>query len=128
MGSESLATGLLRRPCLRPLVSHLPPDSIPHPAPPLPSARVALPRPSLPLLGVLGDKVRVSHDKARVTVSVDSGAPVAKRYIKYLVKKFLQKFGVRNYLRVIASHKDRNAYELKYYNISGDDEEEENDE
>ena len=48
------------------------------------------------------------------------------RYLKYLTKKYLKKHNVRDWLRVIASNKDRNVYELRYFNIAeneGDDEE-----
>ena len=58
-------------------------------------------------------------------------APVSKqmlmgRYLKYLTKKFLKKHNVRDWLRVIASNKERNVYELRYFNIAdneGDDDE-----
>ena len=58
---------------------------------------------------------------------------MSKRYLKYLTKKFLKKHNVRDWLRVIASNKDRSVYELRYFNIhdndaDDDDEEEEADE
>lgn len=46
-----------------------------------------------------------------------------KRYLKYLTKKFLKKNQLRDWLHVIASSKS--AYELRYFNIGQDDEEEE---
>jgi hypothetical protein len=48
------------------------------------------------------------------------------RYLKYLTKKFLAKNNIKDYLRVIAS--DKSSYELKYYKLDEDDEEEEADE
>jgi len=72
--------------------------------------------------GVLGDAVKVSHDKSRVTVT--SEAHMSKRYVKYLTKKFLKKHNVRDWLRVIASNKDRSVYELRYFNISENEAEE----
>ena len=54
--------------------------------------------------------VSVSSDKAKVTVTSD--APYVQRYLKYLTKKYLKKHNVRDWLRVIASNKDRNVYEL----------------
>ena len=48
------------------------------------------------------------------------------RYLKYLTKKYLKKHNVRDWLRVIASNKDKNVYELRYFNIAeneGEDEE-----
>ncbi|KIY95075.1 60S ribosomal protein L22-2 [Monoraphidium neglectum] len=74
--------------------------------------------------GVLGDSVKVSHDKSKVTVT--SEAHMSKRYVKYLTKKFLKKHNVRDWLRVIASNKDRSVYELRYFNIAeneGEDDE-----
>jgi large subunit ribosomal protein L22e len=73
--------------------------------------------------GVLGDSVKVSRDKTRVTVT--SEIPMSKRYLKYLTKKFLKKHNVRDWLRVIASNKDRSVYELRYFNIADQGEEEE---
>lgn len=47
------------------------------------------------------------------------------RYLKYLTKKYLKKHNVRDWLRVIASNKDRNVYELRYFNIAENEGEEE---
>lgn len=47
------------------------------------------------------------------------------RYLKYLTKKYLKKHNVRDWLRVIASNKDRNVYELQYFNIAEGEGEEE---
>mmetsp|Transcript_33973 Transcript_33973/g.61582 ORF Transcript_33973/g.61582 Transcript_33973/m.61582 type:complete len:126 (+) Transcript_33973:40-417(+) len=68
--------------------------------------------------GNLGDAVEVTCDKTKVYVSAE--APFSKRYLKYLTKKYLKKFQLRDYLHVIASDRDRQAYELKYFKI-GDD-------
>lgn len=53
---------------------------------------------------------------------------MSKRYLKYLTKKFLKKHNVRDWLRVIASNKDRSVYELRYFNIADQGEEEEDEE
>ena len=71
--------------------------------------------------GALGDAVTVSHDKTRVTVT--SEAPMSKRYLKYLTKKFLKKQQLRDWLHVIATNKS--TYELRYFNIHEDDDEDE---
>lgn len=47
------------------------------------------------------------------------------RYLKYLTKKYLKKHNVRDWLRVIASNKDRTVYELRYFNIAENEGEEE---
>ncbi|KAJ8749896.1 hypothetical protein K2173_013811 [Erythroxylum novogranatense] len=60
--------------------------------------------------GALGDSVTVTRDKSKIT---------------YLTKKYLKKHNVRDWLRVIASNKDRNVYELRYFNIAENKGEEE---
>lgn len=75
--------------------------------------------------GVLGDSVKVSRDRSKITIT--SEVPMSKRYLKYLTKKFLKKYNVRDWLRVIASNKDRSVYELRYFNIADQGEEEEED-
>ncbi|KII60340.1 60S ribosomal protein L22 [Thelohanellus kitauei] len=52
-----------------------------------------------------------------------STVPYPKRYLKYLTKKYLKKLMLRDWIRVVATSK--NAYELRYYNIPDQDEEEE---
>ncbi|XP_049407272.1 60S ribosomal protein L22-3-like [Solanum stenotomum] len=73
--------------------------------------------------GALGDSVTVTRDKNKITVTCNS--TFSKRYLKYLVKKYLKKNNVRDWLRVIASNKDRNVYELRYFNIAENEAEEE---
>ncbi|XP_062190638.1 large ribosomal subunit protein eL22z-like [Phragmites australis] len=73
--------------------------------------------------GNLGDSVTVSREKTKVTVTSDG--PFSKRYLKYLTKKYLKKHNVRDWLRVIAANKDRNVYELRYFNIAENEGEEE---
>lgn len=75
---------------------------------------------------MLGDNVKVTRDKTRITVT--SEVPMSKRYLKYLTKKFLKKHNVRDWLRVIASNKDRSVYELRYFNIADQAEDEEDEE
>jgi len=59
----------------------------------------------------------------RTKITVSANIPFSKRYLKYLTKKFLKKNSLRDYLRVVASGKD--SYQLSFYNIEADDEEEE---
>ncbi|KAG2322547.1 hypothetical protein Bca4012_056692 [Brassica carinata] len=68
--------------------------------------------------GALGDAVSITTAKGKITVTADSN--FSKRYLKYLTKKYLKKYNVRDWLRVIASNKDRNLYELRYFNIEDD--------
>ncbi|CAI9300295.1 unnamed protein product [Lactuca saligna] len=73
--------------------------------------------------GNLGDSVTISREKNKISVTSDSN--FSKRYLKYLTKKYLKKHNVRDWLRVIASNKDRNVYELRYFNIAENEGEEE---
>ncbi|MBA0715171.1 hypothetical protein Golax_014090 [Gossypium laxum] len=102
--------------------------------------------------GALGDSVTVTRDKSKITVSSDSNfskrfrlSPGLRayaalilpwmsetfqiqssfRYLKYLTKKYLKKHNVRDWLRVIASNKDRTVYDLRYFNIAENEGEEE---
>ncbi|KAI3679048.1 hypothetical protein L6452_38355 [Arctium lappa] len=73
--------------------------------------------------GNLGDSVTITREKNKISVTSDSN--FSKRYLKYLTKKYLKKHNVRDWLRVIASNKDRNVYELRYFNIAENEGEEE---
>jgi large subunit ribosomal protein L22e len=64
--------------------------------------------------GNLGDAVTISRDGNKITV-ITTGA-FSKRYLKYLTKKYLKKHSLRDWMRVVATTK--NAYELKYFNIN----------
>lgn len=61
------------------------------------------------LKGKLGDSVKVSQtdkkdkQKNTVVVAVDNTMKFSKRYVKYLIKKFLKRESISSYLRVIAS-------------------------
>merc|ERR1712194_531202 len=70
--------------------------------------------------GNLGDKVTISRDKAKIQVNAE--APFSKRYLKYLAKKYLKMQQLRDFLRVVAPNKT--SYELRYFNINEDNEEE----
>ena len=48
------------------------------------------------------------------------------RYLKYLTKKYLKKNNLRDWLRVVAS--DKTAYELRYFQINNEDEDDDGDE
>ncbi|KAL0884333.1 hypothetical protein Bca101_008314 [Brassica carinata] len=69
--------------------------------------------------GALGDSVCITKDKGKITVTA-ADSNFSKRYLKYLTKKYLKKYNIRDWLRVIASNKDRNMYELRYFNIEDD--------
>lgn len=69
--------------------------------------------------------VLISREKTKLIITAE--APFSKRYLKYLTKKYLKKQQLRDYLHVIASNKT--TYELRYFNIhdNGNDEEDDED-
>merc|ERR1712060_565966 len=69
--------------------------------------------------GNLGDKITVSSDASSVKVT-NIGGRLIKRYLKYLVKKWLCKQKLRDYIRVIANAND--SYKLKYFDVGKDEE------
>jgi large subunit ribosomal protein L22e len=74
--------------------------------------------------GNLGTAVAITRDGEKILVKNSGAVIYPKRYLKYLTKKFLKKHNVRDWLRVIASSKDRSVYELRYFNIASDEAEE----
>ncbi|XP_005992794.1 60S ribosomal protein L22-like 1 [Latimeria chalumnae] len=69
--------------------------------------------------GNLGKVVQIAHLKNKITVT--SERRFSKRYLKYLTKKYLKKNNLRDWLRVVAS--DKESYELRYFQISQEEEE-----
>jgi large subunit ribosomal protein L22e len=71
------------------------------------------------LKGKLGDSVKVSQtdkkdkQKNTVVVAVDNTMKFSKRYVKYLIKKFLKRESISAYLRVIAN--GSNGYLVKLF-------------
>uniref|UniRef100_A0A3B5QR30 Large ribosomal subunit protein eL22 n=2 Tax=Xiphophorus TaxID=8082 RepID=A0A3B5QR30_XIPMA len=74
--------------------------------------------------GNLGGGV-VSIERSKSKIAVNSEVPFSKRYLKYLTKKYLKKNNLRDWLRVVANTKE--SYELRYFQINQDEEEEEED-
>lgn len=62
----------------------------------------------------LGKSVGVACDDGK-KIRVNAEVPLAKRYLKYLAKKFLKKQEVRDYLRLVAPNKS--TYEFKYFKM-----------
>eukprot|EP00421_Protoceratium_reticulatum_P046126 CAMPEP_0168441216 /NCGR_PEP_ID=MMETSP0228-20121227/43376_1 /TAXON_ID=133427 /ORGANISM="Protoceratium reticulatum, Strain CCCM 535 (=CCMP 1889)" /LENGTH=123 /DNA_ID=CAMNT_0008455535 /DNA_START=75 /DNA_END=446 /DNA_ORIENTATION=- len=69
--------------------------------------------------GNLGERVVITREKAKIHVSAE--APFSKRYLKYLSKKYLKMQQLRDFLRVVAPSKS--TYELRYFNINEDKDE-----
>lgn len=71
--------------------------------------------------GSLGNNV--SMEKQKFKIYVNSDIHFSKRYLKYLTKKYLKKHSLRDWIRVVSNDKD--LYELRYFRISSNDDEEE---
>ncbi|XP_033113642.1 60S ribosomal protein L22-like [Anneissia japonica] len=69
----------------------------------------------------LGTNVVIERSKSKITVTCD--IQFSKRYLKYLTKKYLKKNNLRDWLRVVAANKE--TYELRYFQINQDDDEDE---
>lgn len=72
-----------------------------------------------------GQPRHLKFERQKYKLIVQSEIPIAKRYLKYLTKKYLKKNNLRDWLRVVSSSKD--TYELRYYQINNEDEDEEED-
>ena len=72
----------------------------------------------------MGTNVALERTKSKIILTAD--IPFSKRYLKYLTKKYLKKSNLRDYLRVVTSQKD--SYELRYFQINNEEEEEDPDE
>ncbi|KAJ8794827.1 hypothetical protein J1605_018820 [Eschrichtius robustus] len=68
-----------------------------------------------------GGVVTIERSKSKITVT--SEVPFSKRYLKYLTKKYLKKNNhLHDWLCVVANSKE--SYELHYFQINQDEEEE----
>ncbi|XP_058835741.1 large ribosomal subunit protein eL22-like isoform X2 [Topomyia yanbarensis] len=75
-------------------------------------------------IGNLGNNVHFERQKMKVYINSD--VHYSKRYLKYLTKKYLKKNSLRDWIRVVSNDKD--LYELRYFRISSNDDEEEDNE
>ena len=64
--------------------------------------------------GELGDKVKITEENQLIIISC-SKVLFAKRYLKFLTRKFLMSEKLRDYFRAVAINK--RDYQLRYYNI-----------
>eukprot|EP00934_Nitzschia_sp_Nitz4_P008346 Nitzschia sp. Nitz4//scaffold66_size103028//88477//89066//NITZ4_004512-RA/size103028-processed-gene-0.103-mRNA-1//1//CDS//3329556392//8336//frame0 len=61
--------------------------------------------------------VVITRDRTKLTVSSPAELNFSKRQLKYLSKRYLKKYQLRDYLRVVAASK--NSYEMRYFSIVG---------
>ncbi|XP_040997865.1 60S ribosomal protein L22-2-like [Juglans microcarpa x Juglans regia] len=59
-------------------------------------------------VSALCESITVVRKESKISITSDSN--FSERYLKYLTKKYLKKHNVRDWLRVIASNKDKNVY------------------
>lgn len=70
--------------------------------------------------GQLGsNNVVLTRDRTKITVASPSELNFSKRQLKYLSKRYLKKQQLKDFLRVVAASKL--SYEMRYYNITGAD-------
>lgn len=74
--------------------------------------------------GNLGETIVISQ-KADGKIEVVAHQEFSGRYLKYMTKKYLKKQQLRDWLRVVSTSVGN--YELRFYNVVGDDQEEEED-
>lgn len=72
-------------------------------------------------VGNLGENITVNSEGSKIVVT--SNVPFAKRYLKYLTKKYLKKNQLRDYLHVVS--KDKATYMMKYFKVQNDEIDEE---
>ena len=72
---------------------------------------------------ILTKKFQVAISSTKTKIQVNADIDFSKRYLKYLSKKYLKANNLRDWLRVVADSKA--SYQLKYFNINQDEEEDE---
>merc|ERR1711931_6404 len=68
-----------------------------------------------------GNQVSLERNKSKITLA--SEVPFSKRYLKYLTKKYLKKNNLRDWLRVVAPPTSKDTYELRYFQINNEEDE-----
>ncbi|KAJ9453758.1 60S ribosomal protein L22 [Diplonema papillatum] len=69
--------------------------------------------------GQLGDKVKVNVEDQAIVITKFK-VLFAKRYLKFLTRKFLRQEKLKEYVRLVSTNK--HDYQLRYYNIHLDEE------
>ncbi|KAJ9457103.1 60S ribosomal protein L22 [Diplonema papillatum] len=69
--------------------------------------------------GQLGDKVKITVENDTIVITAFK-VLFAKRYLKFLTRKFLRQEKLKEYVRLVSTCK--RDYQLRYYNIHLDEE------
>ncbi|KAI9830869.1 MAG: 60S ribosomal protein L22 [Phylliscum demangeonii] len=75
-------------------------------------------------VGNLGDTVEISQ-QGDGKIQIIAHQAFSGRYLKYLTKKFLKKYQLRDWLRVVSTAKG--VYELRFFNVVNEDVDDEDD-
>ena len=67
--------------------------------------------------------VSITREDDKIVITEGKGQKFPKKYVKYLLKKYLKKNGTRDWLRIVSA--DKETYKLKYFNIAEGKEDEE---
>merc|ERR1712212_224825 len=67
----------------------------------------------------------LERNKHKITMHAE--VLFSKKYLKYLTKKYLQKNSLRDWLRVVTPPLAKDTYELRYFQINNDDDEDADD-
>ncbi|XP_067636470.1 large ribosomal subunit protein eL22 [Eurosta solidaginis] len=65
----------------------------------------------------------VTFERVKMKLYVNSDVHFSKAYLKYLTKRYLKKNSLRDWIRVVSN--DKESYELRYFRISSNDDEDE---
>lgn len=76
------------------------------------------------IVGNLGEDISVSSEGTKVIVV--SNTKFSGKYLKYLTKRYLKKNQIRDWIRFVSVK--QNQYQLQFYSVAGEDEEEEDEE
>merc|ERR1711915_867898 len=68
-----------------------------------------------------GKEVALVREKNKL--SLTSTTAFSKRYLKHLTKKYLKKNNLRDWLRVVAPTTAKDTYELRYFQINNEEDE-----
>lgn len=71
----------------------------------------------------MSNKLTLERNKNKITINAEVN--FSKRYLKYLTKKYLKKNNLRDWLRVVAPPTMKDTYELRYFQINNDEDDDE---
>lgn len=76
-------------------------------------------------VGNLGNDITVEEDGKKVVVVAANGI-FSGKYLKYLTKRYLKKNQIRDWIRFVSVK--QNSYQLQFYSVNLDEDEEDDEE